>query len=222
LFILPACDSGGSSGGGGGGEDDGSSVVGVDDPNASNSFKMNITSSSSSSGALSKAVGKTYGGYAFQWSGTIPNTNKDFYVLFFTSKNPSNFDENSVDAELFGLIVSDQFSSPPPTETYDFGRASDNDRDFFGLIGEDFDTDDTGTRTIQLLESGQIVIDNSGSLTVTDFKNVSGQQYTIDLPYETRDDLTTEDNVSVTLDGSIEPGSASKFAGPGFSFGLNF
>lgn len=209
LFVFAACDSSGSNS-----DDD---VAGVENPDADNGFVMKLGSSK----VLSKAASK-YGGYAFDYGGTNPNTNQSVYVIFFTSAtpDPSNFGNSATQAEVFGAFVTTETASTPSSGAYTVGTSSSSDPYFFGWIGQDFDTGDDGTRTLQVIKDGKIEIDDSGN--VTNFKKVSATQVTYDLPVKSQDDYQIERDVSITLDGSIKPRDVNEFAqSSGFRFNLS-
>lgn len=211
LFILPACDSGGSSSSSGDDE-----VAGSADLSEPNAFEFSFGSSSKA--GFAKAASK-YQGYAFQWQGTttINGTQKGYYALFFTSKR--NFDGSTAPkAEVFGGIIGD-FSSLPSSGTYTAGTGSNQSQpDFFGWIGQDFNSGPDGTRTLQILTDADIQIGRkNGNLVVT---SLSGKafQYTADFQNGTAQDVSTS-TVTIDLNGSIQPSTVNTFTESGdFSF----
>jgi hypothetical protein len=222
LLALPACDSGGSNGGGdnGGGGDGGSGdTFGPSNPSGPNAFELSFSSSSSASSASKAEFAKattTYKGYSFQFQGSA--NGNDFYAIFFTSN--SSFSSNATDAEIFGALVAQRSSKPSPGD-YAVGAANSTTAEFYGLIGQNFDSGADGSRTIQLLSGGDIAIGRTdGNLVVSDFKNVTAQQYTANLSGGTVQSSSFTENVSVTLNGSIQPSSTGTFAQPSFGFSI--
>lgn len=214
LFILPACDSGGSSGG------RSDEVAGSADLSEPNAFEFSFGSSSNSLKAdFAKAASK-YQGYAFQWQATttINGTTQEYYALFFTSKssNKDEFGSDAAEAKVFGALIG-EFSDLPSSDTYTAGTAS-NQSDFFGWIGQDFDSGPNGERTLQILTDADIQIGrNNGNLVVT---SLSGEafQYTADFQNGTAQDVSTS-TVTIDLNGSIQPSRVNTFTESGdFSF----
>lgn len=220
LFIVPACDSGGSNSDDGGNDD----VAGSADLSEPNAFELNFSASSSSTNSLkaefAKAASK-YQGYAFQWLGStdVDGTTKNYYALFFTSNK--DFDSNTAPkAEVFGGLIG-EFSKLPDEDTYTVGSTgSQTSPDFFGWIGQDFDTGPDGTRTLQILTDGKIEIgrDSNGNLVVEDFIDTKVYQYTVDFQDGEAQSVETQENVSVTLNGSIAPSEVNSFTEGEFSF----
>lgn len=213
LLALPACDSGGSNGDGGG-----ESTFGPSDPSGPNAFELSFSSSSSSSSktGFAKAT-TTYKGYSFQFQGSA--NGKDFYAIFFTS-NSSFTSSNATDAAVFGALVAERSSKPSPGD-YAVGGVNSTTAEFYGLIGQNFDSGADGSRTIQLLSGGDITIGRSdGNLVVSDFKNVTAQQYTANLSGGTVQSSSFTEDVSVTLNGSIQPSPTGTFAQPSFGFSI--
>ena len=222
LLALPACDSGGSNGGssgGGNGGDDGG-TFGPSNPSGPNAFELNFSSSSSASSASKAGLAKaatTYKGYSFQFQGNA--NGNDFYAIFFTS-NSSFTSSNATDAAVFGALVAERTSKPSPGD-YAVGAANSTTAEFYGLIGQNFDSGPNKSRTIQLLSDGTITIGrSSGNLVVSDFKNVTAQQITVDLSGGTVQSSSFTENVSVTLNGSIQPSPTGTFAQPSFGFSI--
>jgi hypothetical protein len=222
LLALPACDSGGSNGGssgGGNGGDDGG-TFGPSNPSGPNAFELNFSSSSSASSASKAGLAKaatTYKGYSFQFQGNA--NGNDYYAIFFTS-NSSFTSSNATDAAVFGALVAERTSTPSPGD-YAVGEVNSTTAEFYGLIGQNFDSGPNKSRTIQLLSDGTITIGrSSGNLVVSDFKNVTAQQITVDLSGGTVQSSSFTENVSVTLNGSIQPSPTGTFAQPSFGFSI--
>lgn len=205
LFIVPACDSGGSNGdggssGGGGGGSGGDDVVQASDEN---SFDFSFTPPSSSASKDTETVQ----GFAFSWSGSTPDGN-EAYAIYFSDQQ--TFDPDAVSSSsrpsIAGVLIVQGDQNPSgtfPIANFESGGDLSTDQ-AGGLIVKGFDQpEEQGTRTIQFFTGGSLEFSDGD---VTGFSDVTATELFVDYSEEDiQDQFTNTENVSVSLNGTIDP-----------------